>query len=167
MQFKNKQNKMVRDEVGKVRWISRSMAVVVVILLNKEKVLLVKRGKKVKASGKWCVPCGYLDWNENAKECAIREIWEETGLDITKCKISTDHLDKPYDIVTDPSMNYSQDIAIHFGANIESDVEPFITTKNAEPGESDDVKWVSLSDVSQYQMAFNHQERIKKFLEII
>lgn len=166
MDFKNRQNKMIRGESGRVHWLSRSLAVVVVVVLNNNKVLLVKRGKKVKASGKWCNPCGYLDWDENAKECAIREIWEETGLDITKCKISKNYMDKPYEIVTEPNLNHTQDVAIHFGVYIESDVDPFVTTKNCEPGESDDVKWVNISDISQYQFAFNHDERIKKFLEL-
>lgn len=167
MNFKNRQNKIVKDEEGKVHWISRSLAVVVVIILNNEKVLLVKRGKRVKQSGKWCNPCGYLDWDETAEECVIREVFEETGLDITKCNIKKNLLDKPYEIITHPGNNNKQDIALHFGCLIESDVEPFITTKYAEVGESDDVRWVSLDEVKDYRFAFNHDDRIRKFLDLI
>jgi len=167
MKFNNRQNKIVKDDDGKVHWISRSLAVVVVIILNGEKVLLVKRGRRVKQSGKWCNPCGYLDWDETAEECAVREIFEETGLDITKCKIVKNFMDKPYEIITHPGNNNKQDVAIHFGALIESDIEPFITTKYAEPGESDDVKWVDLKDLNNYRFAFNHNERIEKFLNLI
>ncbi len=43
------------------------------------KVLLIKRGIEP-FIGKWAFPGGFLHMDENADECAIRELYEETGV---------------------------------------------------------------------------------------
>lgn len=176
--FDNKPNFIVKDEEGVNHWISRSTATVITIILNDEKVLLVKRGKKISASGKWCNPCGYLDRNESGSQCAIREVYEETGLDLTDIfkneghitntnsdiRVKFSSLGYPWDIVTDPNLNHNQDIALYFGISIESEKEPIVTNKNCDEGEIDEVKWVSIKDIPNYEFAFNHDKRIVKFI---
>jgi len=44
-------------------------------------VLLVKR-KHEPFKGMWCIPGGFLDMDEELDECAARELYEETGVDI-------------------------------------------------------------------------------------
>jgi ADP-ribose pyrophosphatase YjhB (NUDIX family) len=44
------------------------------------RVLLVKRGPTATRSGLWCIPCGYVDYGEEVREAAAREVLEETGL---------------------------------------------------------------------------------------
>ncbi len=53
------------------------------ILLNKEhtKVCLVKRSTAVIAAGKYCVPGGFMDRNENTHQAVLREVLEETGFE--------------------------------------------------------------------------------------
>ncbi len=51
------------------------------ILVEEGKILLVKRAHPP-AIGDWCIPAGYMEWNEHPEETAIRELKEETGLDI-------------------------------------------------------------------------------------
>lgn len=169
--FDNKPNHVVIDEHGNSHWISRSMAVVVTIILNDEKVLLVKRGPKISSPGKWCNPCGYLDWNESATQCVLREVWEETGLDLTELintdKIKINLLNYPWDLVTNPSLNHNQDIALYFGVTLEMDEEPILTNEYCEEGETEDVKWVALKSLHGYEFAFNHDKRIEKFLKHI
>lgn len=183
--FENKPNHVVIDIEGKPHWVSRSMAIVVTIILNDEKVLLVKRGSKISSSGKWCNPCGYLDWNENATQCALREVWEETGFDISEVYINEGisygpesklnplieskfvSLSKPWDIVTEPNLNHNQDIALYFGISIKMDKEPKLTNKNCDEGEIDEVKWVDIKDLNKYEFAFNHDRRIRKFINYI
>ena len=46
------------------------------------RVLLVKRGAGATKPGLWCVPCGYVDYGEEIREAAAREVREETGLDV-------------------------------------------------------------------------------------
>ena len=31
-------------------------------------------------AGRWCIPCGYVEWNEDIRAAAKREMLEETGL---------------------------------------------------------------------------------------
>ena len=52
------------------------------VLLRDERgrILLVKRGPTATRSGLWCVPCGYVDYGEEVREAAVREVLEETGL---------------------------------------------------------------------------------------
>ncbi len=53
---------------------------VAVILLDKDKLLLVKRSGSY--SGMWCIPCGHVEWGEDVRGAAQREFKEETGLDV-------------------------------------------------------------------------------------
>ena len=38
-------------------------------------------------SGRWCLPCGYANIGETPKDTAIRETFEETGLDIKQLEL--------------------------------------------------------------------------------
>jgi 8-oxo-dGTP diphosphatase len=51
---------------------------VAVILLSGSKLLLGQRH-----GGGWCIPCGHVEWDETIEEAALREMREETGLEVT------------------------------------------------------------------------------------
>lgn len=169
--FKNTPNHSIKHGDKEI-WVSRSVSVVVSTILfknNEQYVPLIKRGISMHSPGKWCLPCGYLDWDETANEAAIREVWEETGMDLRKldAKVSTKWLEKPWDINTEPNLNPNQDIAIHFGVVIESNSFPELTSENSEEDEISELKWVNIRDLELYDMAFNHDKRIYKFLNTI
>jgi len=63
------------------RKIKRPTAGISVIILNKDRVLLGKR-KGNHGAGTWCFPGGHLEYFETLRVGAIREVKEETGLDI-------------------------------------------------------------------------------------
>lgn len=50
-----------------------------VLVLQGDKVLLVKR-KMMPEKGKWSIPAGFLDYGEDPKATAEREVLEETNL---------------------------------------------------------------------------------------
>lgn len=52
------------------------------VVFEEGKLLLVKRGPNATRSGLWCIPCGYLDYGEDVKAGAAREVVEETGLEV-------------------------------------------------------------------------------------
>jgi len=52
------------------------------IIVKDNKFLMLKFSKATNPSEKWIFPGGRLDENENPKEALIREIKEETGLDV-------------------------------------------------------------------------------------
>ena len=50
-------------------------------MISEGKVLLVKRGFNPEL-GKWSIPAGFLDYGEDPKKAAVREIREETNLEV-------------------------------------------------------------------------------------
>ncbi|MCK5080662.1 MAG: nucleotide exchange factor GrpE [Candidatus Moranbacteria bacterium] len=58
------------------------LTIKVAIIRDNKEVLLLKRSKKSLNSGKWDLPGGHLDKGETIREAIIREVQEETGLEI-------------------------------------------------------------------------------------
>lgn len=45
-------------------------------------VLLVQRSADQFGAGKWCFPCGFVEWGEDVRVAAARETLEEAGLEV-------------------------------------------------------------------------------------
>ena len=52
-----------------------------VVFNEKDEVLLIRRGKEPHY-GRWMVPGGTLEWGETLEQAAVREVREETGIEI-------------------------------------------------------------------------------------
>jgi ADP-ribose pyrophosphatase YjhB (NUDIX family) len=74
--------KKKRPACKKCRWTHyRNPTVgVAVILVEGNELLLVKRSGSY--AGRWCIPCGHVEWDEDIRLAAGREFKEETGLDV-------------------------------------------------------------------------------------
>jgi ADP-ribose pyrophosphatase YjhB (NUDIX family) len=46
------------------------------------RVLLVQRAPRQFGAGRWCFPCGYVEWGEDVRDAAAREAREEAGVDV-------------------------------------------------------------------------------------
>ena len=71
------------EKDGKEYWVSRSIVVtcpIFKIVNGSIYTLIEQRGHKVSCTGKWCVPCGYLDYGETLIDACVREVKEETNL---------------------------------------------------------------------------------------
>lgn len=56
------------------------------IVLNENgEILLGKRAATVDHGGMWCIPCGYVEYDEDVRAAVVREIFEETGLQV-RCR---------------------------------------------------------------------------------
>jgi ADP-ribose pyrophosphatase YjhB (NUDIX family) len=44
---------------------------------------MVQRSAHQFGAGKWCFPCGYVEWGENIRAAAAREAREEAGVEVT------------------------------------------------------------------------------------
>lgn len=53
---------------------------VAVIVMQSDQILLVKRLGSYE--DKWCIPCGHVEWDEDIRDSAKRELKEETGLEV-------------------------------------------------------------------------------------
>ena len=168
--FNNVHNKCIIHE-SKEHWISRSCAVVgvVTIYINEaEYVLIVKRGTGGDNVGKYCLPCGYIDWNENGHDAFIREVYEECDLDLhyyhnyDRHDIINNEV-QPYYVSTNPKNN-KENITLYFTSHLRGiGVLPPISNKNCEKDEIDEVLWMNLDDVDKYDFCFGHDEIIKTF----
>lgn len=62
--------------------------VIIGVIRNNDKFLLTKRKQsRSESHDKWQFPGGGLEYKEEIGDCIIREIKEETGLDVTTCKL--------------------------------------------------------------------------------
>lgn len=167
MKFNNRQNKPYNTENG-VIWASRSVAVTGVVfvkLINKNEIyiLLTKRSMSMEdEAGKWCIPCGYLDWDETIAEATNREIYEETGFSVELYKDILTFEVPMFNIDDNPNSSIRQNISFSSLKIYEKVNElPLILSST---NESDANKWVSISNLDNYILAFNHITIIKKAL---
>lgn len=69
------------EACGYVRFRNPAVGVAVVLQDTEGRVLLGQRATGEYA-GLWCIPCGYVEWSEDVREAAVREMREETGLEV-------------------------------------------------------------------------------------
>ncbi|NWG52419.1 MAG: NUDIX hydrolase [Hydrogenophilaceae bacterium] len=55
------------------------IAAVGVVCIRRDEVLLIRRGKPPR-EGEWSLPGGRIEWGERARDAALRELREETGV---------------------------------------------------------------------------------------
>ena len=175
MIFNNKHNERAELKDGRIVWLSRSVAVVVTVycVLNDQKYLLLgKRGPGCPDEvGKWNLPCGYLDWNETLKEAAQREVFEETGVNIRDLKesdIVVDYMDYPWHISSEVRADNSskQNVSHHYAIIFKANTLPKLDNSNCEPGEIEELRWTKINEISDLDFAFNHDQRIKEFIQL-
>lgn len=152
-------------------WLSRSCAVVNIITFDGfSKLLLVKRGPGCPDEiGKWCLPCGYLDYDETLYDAARREVWEETGLDLHANGFESITQEQPWHVRSSPSAN-RQNVTMQFVWQLKESFQrygrkpdlPKVHSDNCEPGEVDGIEWIDITEIllKKYDMAFNHLDVI-------
>ena len=146
-----------------IGWFSRSMATALFAFCKDEDgnwcVLASERGiEAADFRGMWNCPCGYLDYDETTKECAVRECFEETGVQIPIDSLIFINYED------DPITANRQNVTFRFAAKIEDHITTdfkFSKEKN-EGAEVGEIKWVKIKDVDNYEWAFNHKTRIEE-----
>ena len=146
-----------------IGWFSRSMATALFAFCKDEDgdwcVLASERGlEAADFRGMWNCPCGYLDYDETTKECAVRECFEETGVQIPIDSLVFINYED------DPVTANRQNVTFRFGAKIEDHITTdfkFSKEKN-EGAEVGEIKWVKIKDIDNYEWAFNHKTRIEE-----
>jgi len=127
--------------------------VVDALILKDDKILLIKRTKKLVEGGKWALVGGFVERDETLKEAVEREVMEESGY-----KIKNIELLRVIDNPNRPGED-RQNIAFIFTA------EALEKTGEAD-WEVDDQKWFDLDKLpTREEVAFDHYETIEFFLK--
>ena len=164
----SRENRMIKGENGEELWISRSVVVICVVARitddNKIEILAEKRGPLVSATGQWCFPCGYLDYDEDLTDAVIREVQEETGYTLERKDVNF------IDINSKPE-GKKQNVIIRHIAFIDNHKNQ-ISDFKLDTNEVTELKWVEIGesvgnilniDVNKLdcvKWAFNHKSLI-------
>jgi len=111
------------------------------VIIREGKILLEKR-KNNPGKGKWSIPGGLVELGENVEKTVIREVKEETGLDVEK----PEHIDVVDNIVLDEDNK----VRYHFVI-----VDYFVRLKGgklAAASDAEELKWASLGEVETYTL---------------
>ena len=114
----------------------------------RQKVLLTRRSD----NGRWCLPGGGMDSGESATEACVREVLEETGLEVRVTRLISIYT-SPDLVIEYPDGNRLQPVAFSFEAEI----------VGGEPGLSDEtteVGYFDLEEIDGLDLMEHHKERI-------
>lgn len=129
---------------GAVTYLDPKLAVAVVVRRN-GRVLLGRRGEHTRAAGKWSFPAGFVERGEVVEHAAVREVLEETGLEIALGPL-IGLLSSPGEVVV---------LAVYTGDIV-----------SGTPCASDDLTelgWFALNEIPE--LAFPHDREILERLE--
>jgi len=111
------------------------------VIIKDGKILLEKR-KNEPGKGKWSIPGGLVELGETIEQTVIREVKEETGLEVEK----PEHIDVVDNVVRDDN----SEIKYHFVI-----IDYFVKLKGGTleaRSDAEELRWVSLSDVEKYDL---------------
>ncbi len=74
-------DRLVCPDCTFVFWQNPAVGVAVILLDDEGRVLLGRRSRGA-YRGAWCIPCGYVEYDEDVRDAARRECREETGLEV-------------------------------------------------------------------------------------
>ena len=127
------------------------------IILDGDRILLEKR-KNPPGKGKWSVPGGLVDLGETAEEAVIREVKEETGLEVYDPRL--------VDVVNYINLGEKGAVMYHYVI-----IDYLVTSHGGKPhasSDADDLKWVPFKEVEKFDLTetFRHFfQRNRKKLE--
>ncbi|WQJ53922.1 MAG: MutT/NUDIX hydrolase [Wendovervirus sonii] len=152
---------------GETFWYSRGIVCVSFIFATDKNgdihVLANKRGSGVPTPGYWNCPCGHLDFDEDCKDCAVRETYEETGIQINKKSLTLYTINDRDFQSKDQSLGF-----IYYTMITDKTIEEMPTNKkHMEKNEVDEIKWINVDQLNDYKWAFNHEKRIMQILNYL
>jgi mutator protein MutT len=111
------------------------------VLVRDGEILLEKR-KNEPGKGKWSIPGGLVELGETVEQAVIREMKEETGLDVEK--------PEQVDVVDSITRDEKSEIKYHFVI-----VDYFLRLKGGElkaSSDAEELRWVRLDELEHYDL---------------
>ncbi|MEY4454298.1 MAG: Dihydroneopterin triphosphate pyrophosphatase [Pseudomonadota bacterium] len=134
----------------------------VLIYTEDFKVLLMERADK---KGFWQSVTGSLEENETPRDAAIREVFEETGIDATQYHVEDWELSHVYEIYAHWRYRYAPDIT-HNREHIFALKVPASIPIQLSADEHVQYLWVDWRDAMDKVFSWTNVEAIKKLAEI-
>ncbi|MGB9740141.1 MAG: NUDIX hydrolase [Candidatus Bathyarchaeia archaeon] len=129
------------------------------VIIKDGKILLEKR-KNEPGRGKWSIPGGLVELGESVTQTVVREVSEETGLEVCEPEL--------IDVVDNVIRDDNGEIKYHFVI-----IDFFVKIKSGTPKASSDAEelhWVPLGEVEKYDLtktfrAFfqRNRQKLEKF----
>ena len=114
-----------------------------------EKILLTRR----EDNNQWCLPGGGMEPGESASEACIREVEEETGLQVTIKRLIGVYT-TPHELIVYRDGNKIQLVALCFEAEVVGG-ELRLSCETTEYG------YFSYQEIQELDLLLNHRQRIK------
>jgi mutator protein MutT len=133
----------------------RHVVVDVIVINDKNEILLVKRADNLLNGGKFAIPGGFVDRDETISDAGAREMLEETGYDVESLSL--------FRIIDNPNRPQEdrQNIAFVYIAKVKGGEK----TLNNEVSE---ISWFNVNQLpSKDQFAFDHYETIQLYLKYL
>ncbi len=127
------------------------LAVRAIIPDENNSILILKRDIASKYGGQWCLPGGKMNYGQTVSESLEKEVKEETALIITEIRFLfyMDNLPENH--------GEDQHITLYFQCRAYGKI---ILNK-----ESSEFVWIGQEQINKYDIAFNNDTAIKKFLK--
>ena len=114
----------------------------------RQKILLTRRSD----NGRWCLPGGHMEAGESVAEACVREVEEETGLQIQIRRLIGVY-SSPHMLLTYADGNYYQMVALCFEAEAK-DGEPGLSDETTEAG------YFTPAEIEMMDVMEHHRPRI-------
>ena len=111
------------------------------VIIQNGKILLEKR-KSEPGKGKWSIPGGLVELGESVSQTVVREVAEETGLEVCEPEL--------IDVVDNVVRDENGEVKYHFVI-----VDYFVKLKGGNmkaSSDAEELQWVPLSEVEKYDL---------------
>lgn len=133
----------------------RHVTVDVIVVNDKNEILLVKRADNLTNGGKYAIPGGFVDRDETINEAGVREVLEETGYNVGSLLL--------FRVIDNPNRPQEdrQNIAFIYIAKIKGG-EKMLNNEVSE------INWFNLTGLpNKDQFAFDHYEIIQLYIKYL
>ena len=121
------------------------------LVICEGKILLEKR-KSEPGRGKWSIPGGLVELGESTERAVVREVREETGLEVEKPEL--------FDVVDNVELDEDGRIKYHFVM-----IDYFVKLRSGvlkASSDAEELKWVPLDEVERYDLTKTFRAFIQK-----